>query len=111
MRAVPAAQGPPPLRAEGHTELISDGVFTCSGGTPTPAGLPIPTTTICFAFVSPVEYTITSRTLPGSSADGLPFTEALLLIGDPPPEQQSLCEDPNNNCVNYAGSKSNKNVF
>jgi hypothetical protein len=108
-----AAQSPPVLRAEGHTELMPDGVVTLSGGTPTPAGLPIPTSTICFAFVSPVEYTITSRILPVPGNDGQLFTEALLVIGDPPPEEQLLCEAPNNNCVNYAGpgSKSNKNVF
>ncbi|HEY6389959.1 MAG TPA: Ig domain-containing protein, partial [Bryobacteraceae bacterium] len=109
---VPAPQNPPLLRAEGRTELISDGVFVLSGGVPTAAGLPIPASTICFAFVSPVKYTITSRTLPASPGDdGLPFTEALLVIGDPPPDRQFLCQAPNNNCVNYAGAESNKNVF
>jgi hypothetical protein len=36
----------PQLRAEGETELIGDIVLTCTGGTPTVAGKPVPTVAI-----------------------------------------------------------------
>ena len=32
----------PVVRAEGYTELTGDLVLNCNGGTPTPAGLPVP---------------------------------------------------------------------
>ena len=78
----------PPLRAEGYTELMPDVVLTSVPATPGgPAINAGETSTFCFA-LSPVQ--ITSRMLPGPSNSEPLFTEALLLIDDPKPEEQFL---------------------
>jgi hypothetical protein len=37
---------PPIVRSQGVTELVGDLVLNCTGGTPTPAGAPIPTSNV-----------------------------------------------------------------
>jgi hypothetical protein len=73
-----SAAVPPFLRAEGLTELIGDIVLTCSGGTPTALGRPVPRVNVEVFVNAPVN--ITSRLVSGS------FSEALLLIDDPDPD-------------------------
>lgn len=73
---------PPVLRAEGLTELVGDLVLTCTGGTPTPAGQPIPTGNISIT----LNTSVTSRILSNGGSD------ALLLVDEPqsPTNPQSL---------------------
>jgi len=64
----------PTVRVEGLTELLGDIVLNCNGGTPTPAGLPVPQANIT-VFLSNAN--ITSR------LTGDPFTEVLMIIDEP----------------------------
>src|SRR5262249_40016874 len=80
------------LRHEGFTELVGDIVIACTGGlnaTPTPAGSPLPQANITVSLSAPV----TSRILSGTA------TEALLLVDDPSPENQTVCTSPTNPTV------------
>jgi hypothetical protein len=82
----------PTLRHEGFTELTGDIVLTCqgvAGATPTPAGSIIPQADISVSLSAPV----TSRILSGTA------TEALLLVDDPSPANQTVCGDPTNPIV------------
>lgn len=73
-----AASGVPNIvRAEGIAELVGDVVFNCVGGTPTPAGEPIPEYDVTLT----LNTNIISRRLP--EADNL--SEALLTIDEPFP--------------------------
>ncbi|MBM3810250.1 MAG: hypothetical protein FJW20_01320 [Acidimicrobiia bacterium] len=72
----------PTIRAEGVAELIGDALITCIGGMPSSFGEPIPQLNIQM-FTSP-GINLTTRII----AD--PFTEALLLIDEPRPENQKL---------------------
>lgn len=65
---------PPTVRAEGLAELMGDIVMTCAGGTPTPAGQPLPQ----FNFSLLLDANVTSA----PTATGQ-FTEALLLVDEP----------------------------
>ena len=72
---------PPTVRTEGLAERAGDLVLTCTGGTPTPAGLPVPQQNIrVFLNVN-----VTSGLLDGD------WSEALLMIDDPAPDAQRLC--------------------
>ncbi len=64
---------PPLIRREGLAELIEYLVLTCTGGTPTPAGRPVPQVDVRLTLSAPVTSRIVS---PG-------FSEALLVIDDP----------------------------
>jgi hypothetical protein len=76
-----------PVRAEGLTELVGDFIITCTGGTSTAFGAPIPTVNIQ-AFISGTS--ITSRLMASSST--LPqLSEALLLLDEPAPGAQYGC--------------------
>jgi hypothetical protein len=75
MTAVPAT-----VRAEGLSELVGDLVLNCRGGTPTPAGQPVPQTNLQVF----LNTNITSRL----SGD---FSEALLLVDEPQPGTQLPC--------------------
>src|SRR5258708_7476780 len=75
---------PPLVRAEGHTEMIGDVLLTCSGGTPTPVGQLVPQYNIQIF----LNTNVTSRLLTG------PWSEALVLVGDPPPATQLVCGAP-----------------
>ncbi|MBI3682771.1 MAG: hypothetical protein HY235_20540 [Acidobacteria bacterium] len=67
---------PVTMRSSGITELVGDVVIQCTGGTPTPAGQPIPVFTITVSLNAPV----TSRLLNSSG-----LSEATLLIDEPYP--------------------------
>ncbi|HME09455.1 MAG TPA: hypothetical protein VKG25_20515, partial [Bryobacteraceae bacterium] len=69
----PTSSNPPLLRAEGRAELVGDLLVQCTGGTPTPSGMPIPK----IDFHVSMNSNVTSKLLaPG-------YSEALLLIDDP----------------------------
>jgi hypothetical protein len=70
-------------RAEGITELVGDLVLSCTGGTPTAAGLAVPTVNITIALNTQV----TSRLVGGTTN----ITESVLMIDDPQPGFQNLC--------------------
>ena len=82
---------PPIVRAEGLAEQVGDLVLNCTGGTPTPAGQPVPQVNVQIF----LNVNITSRLL----AD--PWSEALLLIDEPgaprtppnPTPPQLVCGD------------------
>lgn len=71
---------PPIVRREGLTELTGDILLTCTGGTPTPIGMPVQKTNLQVF----LNTNITSRLNADAS-----FSEALLLIDDPWPAQGS----------------------
>jgi hypothetical protein len=82
-----ASASPPQLRSEGFTELVGDILLTCTGGTPTPAGVAIPMVNITVFFNT----NVTSRLFPFT------FTEAVLLIaepGTPSNPNQLACASP-----------------
>jgi hypothetical protein len=79
-------------RAEGITELVGDIVLSCTGGTPTLLGTPVPTVNITVALNTQV----TSRLVGGTTN----VTESLLMINDPQPGFQNLC--PATSSVNFA---------
>lgn len=108
---------PPIVRAEGITELVGDILLNCTGGTPTPAGQPIPAVNIQIFLNTPV----TSKLVSGST-----LTEALLFLDDPGPQNlANTVQDPCTTtvCTNTGngtgagyytgqpGSLGNKNVF
>jgi hypothetical protein len=67
------------VRAEGIAELMGDVLLSCTGGVPTPAGVPIPLTT----FTISLNTNVTSRLYPFGIGNNL--TEALLAIDEPFP--------------------------
>ncbi|MFN0166935.1 MAG: hypothetical protein ACKV22_10940 [Bryobacteraceae bacterium] len=79
-----AESTPPLVRAEGKTELVGDILLTCTGGTPTQPGSPLPKLNIQVSLNTQV----TSRLL----SSGL--SEALALTGEPLPPTQTLCGSP-----------------
>jgi hypothetical protein len=90
------ASTPQQDRAEGITELVGDTVLSCTGGTPTAAGVPVPTVNITVALNTQV----TSR-LVGATTN---ITESILMLNDPGPGAflpiQQLCSA--NQANNYA---------
>ena len=66
---------PPIVRAEGIAELVGDLILNCTGGTFTPAGLPIPQSNVQIF----LNTNITSRTYAGN------LSEAILTIDEPFP--------------------------
>jgi hypothetical protein len=87
--ACSAVAGPKIVRSEGLTELVSDVMLICSGGTPIAAGQQLPQANLTVS----LNTTVTSRIL-ASSQTGI-LTEALLLIDEPgaanPPVPQLVC--------------------
>ncbi len=72
---------PPAIaRAEGTTELISDMLVVCTGGTPTPPGQPLPIVNVTLT----LNTNITNRLLGGG------YMDALLLIDEPFPSTPIL---------------------
>jgi len=92
------------VRAEGIAELVGDLVLSCTGGTPTQAGKPVPLAKVQI-FLEKTN--ITSRLL---STD-LGLSEATLLIDDPAPEQQRLCASLGGICEVTAPFDRTPNVF
>jgi hypothetical protein len=80
-------------RAEGITELVGDLVLSCTGGTPTAAGVAVPTVNITVALNTQV----TSRLVGGTTN----ITESILMINDPGPGSflpiQQLCSATSTN--------------
>src|SRR5579872_730159 len=71
-------------RSEGITEPVGDVLLQCTGGTPTPAGQPIPTVTVQIS----LNTSVTNRLVSGV------VTDAILFIDEPyPPLAQAV---PNN---------------
>ena len=64
-----------PVRAEGLADHLGDLYFSCFGGTPTPAGQPVPKVNLTITLGAA---NFTSQVL---AADG--FTESLLIVDDP----------------------------
>ncbi|MDQ6677375.1 MAG: hypothetical protein M3Z09_08780 [Acidobacteriota bacterium] len=85
------------MRAEGITEQAGDIVLSCTGGTATPLGSQIPQVNITVS----LNTNITSRLLGGSSN----LTDAVLLLNEPVPGNQSFCPASGstavNQCVEY----------
>jgi uncharacterized protein (TIGR03437 family) len=68
-------------RSEGLAEEVADLLVTCTGGTPTTTGAPVPAVNISIS----LDIGVTSR-INGSNA-----TESLLLIDEPAPSSQLVC--------------------
>ncbi len=73
---------PPLVRSEGLAELVGDIVLNCTGGTPTANGVQVPKVN----FRVFLNTTVTSRLLDS------PWNEALLMIDEPDPANQRLCQ-------------------
>lgn len=96
------------VRREGMTELLSDIVLKCSGGTPSTRGGAVPRFQIVLASNAP----LTSRMLmPGVPGTGM--SEALLVIDEPSFPDQIGCASPASGdaCPIVAGDTSAPNVF
>jgi uncharacterized protein (TIGR03437 family) len=98
------------IRGNGEAEPLSDLVLTCSGGTPTAAGVTVPG----FNFTVTASVPITSRLLAPN------WSEALLLADEPSPGSQLACPAPGGTCATsgngngmgtYNGSAGHPNVF
>jgi hypothetical protein len=89
----------PTARFESRNELIGDYVVTCTGGSATPDGMPIPTVDVTLFSVLP----ITSRPL------AAPWIESLLLLDEA--AQIAPCQAPDGICHNVAGAAGNANLF
>lgn len=115
-----SAAVPPIVRASGLTELTSDILLLCTGGTPTAVGAPVPTVNLSVSFNT----NLTSRWLAAQDIEHV-WTESLLLIGEPLPASQLVCGAPaapqtapgicaitgNNGNGVYSGEPGRPNVF
>src|SRR5439155_16566843 len=88
-----ASSGVPSIAGESVSRLVADVIVTCTGGLPTDFGVAIPT----FNFQIALNTTITSRLL-AVSPD---WSEALLLIDEPPPGSQFPCDQATGVCLAY----------
>ncbi len=79
--------GTPSIRAEGVAELVGDIIIQCQGGTPTANGATL--RQVNFQIFTQPSINITSRNL-ASGGTGQ-FSEAMLFIDDPAPDDQTLC--------------------
>jgi len=71
-------ESPTTVRAEGVTEQLNDLVITCTGGQPTPSGLPVPTSNFQLLLNGNVSNpNITNR------LDASPYVDAFLMIDEP----------------------------
>ncbi|MCX7602633.1 MAG: hypothetical protein N2036_01015, partial [Bryobacteraceae bacterium] len=96
---------PPLLRAEGVAEEVGQAFITCTGGTATPTGQPVPRINIRL-FTN--GYNITSRLMTYSSTT---VSEATLLIDDPAPANQYLATIPPATCNGPYNPATCGNVF
>lgn len=103
-----ASAVPPNIRSTGKAELVGDMVLTCTGGTPTGLGQPIPQGTIAVILDTP----ISSRLLAAG------WSEALLLVDEP--AIQVVCTNASGACAlqgngtgigTYDGSIGRANVY
>ena len=100
---------PVPLRAQSLAELLPDVVIRCTGGLPTTPGSPIPQ----FQVLVSANTAFTSRVLQPVAGQSWNWTDALLLMDEPPPDQQAVCvqASPSSSCAAIAGSAPASNVF
>lgn len=81
------AAGTPSIRAEGVAELVGDVLIQCNGGTPTAATENL--RQVNFQIFTQPSINVTSRLL--ASAGTGNFSEAVLFIDEPAPNDQTLC--------------------
>jgi len=98
------------VRAEGVTEPIGDLMLTCTGGTPTADGAPVPR----------VNVAVFLNAMPTSRVLAAPWAEPLLMVDEPAPATQLSCPSPDGLCTTlgtgtgigvYDGSAGRPNVF
>ncbi len=99
---------PAPLRAQSLAELLPDIVLSCTGGVPASQGSAVPEYQVLIS----ANTVFASRVLAPVAGQAWNWTDALLLIDDPQPEQQVVCvqSSPSSPCPSTAGSPAN-NVF
>ncbi len=74
----------PNIRADGYSELLGDVVLTCTGGTPTPLGQPVPLVSVALTLNTWVaSRPIGTHLGPGNVLEG--YIDSLLLIDEPYP--------------------------
>jgi hypothetical protein len=73
------------VRAEGVTEQVGDILLTCTGGTPTPSGQPVPLMNIHITLQVPITSRTMGTVLPAGSQTPVLTSEATLLIDEPFP--------------------------
>jgi len=86
---------PPLVRAEGLAERVGDIVLNCTGGTPTANGVDVPKVN----FRVFLNTTVTSRLLDGA------WNEALLMIDEPDPANQRLCQSDDGCTIKGVGAE------
>jgi uncharacterized repeat protein (TIGR01451 family) len=114
LQCTAATAVPRTIRAEGEAELVNDLLLTCTGGTPTAAGLSVPQVSLTLTFNT----TVTSH-LPAAG-----FSEALLLVDEPHSNEagstntllpciESVCAISGNGTGmgTYNGASGHPNVF
>jgi len=85
---------PPLVRAEGLSELVGDLVLNCKGGTPTPAGQPVPRANIQIFLNTNITSRLTND----------PWSEALLMIDEPSAAAQRYCSVNGGCAINGVGN-------
>jgi uncharacterized protein (TIGR03437 family) len=100
---------PAPLRAQSLAELLPDIVLSCTGGVPASPGTAVAQFQVLISANTP----FASRVLAPVAGQSWNWTDALLLIDEPQPEQQAVCvqASPSSSCSVIAGSSSASNVF
>jgi len=101
------------LRGGGLTEMVGDILLTCSGGTPTAEGSPVPTTSITLQIQGAMG--VTNRVFATDPTNG-DFTDALAIIDSPADNAQLVCVEPcpvlgTGDGQVYDGSAGHPNVF
>jgi uncharacterized repeat protein (TIGR01451 family) len=101
------------LRGGGLTEPVGDITLTCSGGTPTAPGSPVPAVSIGLQIQGAIG--VTNRVLATDSLEG-DFTDALAIIDSPADSAQLVCVEPcqalgTGDGQVYDGSPGHPNVF
>lgn len=100
---------PTPLRAQSLAELVPDIVLSCTGGLPASQGSLVPQ----FQVLVSANTAFASRILAPVAGQAWNWTDALLLIDAPQPEQQAVCvqASPSSSCPVVGGSSFASNVF
>lgn len=100
---------PEPLRAQSLAELLPDIVLSCTGGVPASQGSAVPQYQVLIS----ANTVFASRVLEPVAGQSWNWTDALLLIGEPPPEQQVVClqASPSSSCAALAVTSAGFNVF
>ncbi len=116
LQCVANAGVPPPVRAEGLAEEVGQVTITCTGGSPTAAGLAIPTVNVQIYLSA--NTTVSSRLLSGNASEAMLLVDEPGTLGDG--KTQRLCPAPGNCEItsaigngtgNYTGVVGRPNVF